>query len=219
MAYIREIFTSVQGEGPLVGYKQLFVRFCHCNLHCAYCDTDFDITSANNYTSKELIDICNSASDCHSVSLTGGEPLLEADFLKEVLTSVKLPIYLETNGTLVDELSKIINYVSYIAADIKLESCTKQQTDWINQDKFLAIASEKNLFAKVVFDYDITDFEIDNITKLSKRYNIELILQPKMKGSVLSVSPAFITEILNRCLSKYSNVRLIPQVHKFLNVD
>ena len=41
MAKIREIFTSIQGEGPFVGYKQLFVRFSKCNLNCKYCDTDF----------------------------------------------------------------------------------------------------------------------------------------------------------------------------------
>ena len=37
---VREIFTSIQGEGPYVGVKQLFVRFCGCNLRCDYCDTD-----------------------------------------------------------------------------------------------------------------------------------------------------------------------------------
>ena len=40
-AKINEIFSSIQGEGPIVGYKQLFIRFCGCNLHCDYCDTEF----------------------------------------------------------------------------------------------------------------------------------------------------------------------------------
>ena len=38
---IKEIFESIQGEGPYVGYKQLFIRFCNCNLKCNYCDTEF----------------------------------------------------------------------------------------------------------------------------------------------------------------------------------
>ena len=38
---VKEIFASIQGEGPYVGYKQLFVRFCNCNLKCNYCDTEF----------------------------------------------------------------------------------------------------------------------------------------------------------------------------------
>ena len=39
IAKICEMFTSVQGEGPYVGCKQLFIRFCGCNLNCDYCDT------------------------------------------------------------------------------------------------------------------------------------------------------------------------------------
>ena len=40
-AIIKEIFSSIQGEGPYIGEKQLFIRFCGCNLNCAYCDTNF----------------------------------------------------------------------------------------------------------------------------------------------------------------------------------
>ncbi|MCK5661099.1 MAG: 7-carboxy-7-deazaguanine synthase QueE, partial [Methanosarcinales archaeon] len=37
--HIYEIFNSIQGEGPYVGMRQVFVRFCGCNLACEYCDT------------------------------------------------------------------------------------------------------------------------------------------------------------------------------------
>ena len=49
---INEIFSSIQGEGPFVGYKQLFIRFCNCNLNCKYCDTEFK--SGNIYTPESL---------------------------------------------------------------------------------------------------------------------------------------------------------------------
>ena len=45
---IKEIFTSIQGEGLYIGQKQIFVRFSRCNLSCAYCDTDF--YSKNSYS-------------------------------------------------------------------------------------------------------------------------------------------------------------------------
>ena len=35
---ISEIFSSLQGEGPYLGTKQIFVRFGRCNMHCVYCD-------------------------------------------------------------------------------------------------------------------------------------------------------------------------------------
>ncbi|MCL5059022.1 MAG: 7-carboxy-7-deazaguanine synthase QueE, partial [Actinobacteria bacterium] len=38
-AAVREIFSSVQGEGPYVGTRQIFIRFDGCNLSCRYCDT------------------------------------------------------------------------------------------------------------------------------------------------------------------------------------
>jgi len=47
---------------------------------------------------------------------------------------------------------------------------------------------------------------------------MELILQPRMLENKMSVSPEFAADILDKFLSKYNNVRLIPQVHKFLNV-
>ena len=219
MTRIKEIFTSIQGEGPYVGYKQLFIRFCGCNLDCEYCDTGFDIDSSREYTKEELLDICNSVSDCHSVALTGGEPLLNTDFLKDFLEDCQLPIYLETNGTLYNELTEIIEFVDYISMDIKLPSCTKQVPQWEVHDKFLKNSKDKDVFVKVVFDNNINDYEIVKTTRLVSKYGVELILQPKMNGKDCSVSSEFITETLDKFLKHYKNTRLIPQVHKYINVD
>ena len=49
---IKEIFSSIQGEGPYVGEKHVFVRFCKCNLACKYCDTDF--ISGNEFSVDEF---------------------------------------------------------------------------------------------------------------------------------------------------------------------
>ena len=57
IAKIKEFFTSIQGEGPFVGYKQLFVRFCGCNLSCKYCDTDYRTVDSIEYTTEELANI------------------------------------------------------------------------------------------------------------------------------------------------------------------
>ena len=54
---LKELFASIQGEGPLVGYKQIFIRLCGCNLKCKYCDTDFDELAFDlaMYTESEVV--------------------------------------------------------------------------------------------------------------------------------------------------------------------
>jgi organic radical activating enzyme len=215
---IKELFTSIQGEGPFVGYKQIFIRFCGCNLACNYCDTDFDNKNSIEYTVDELVDIIGKHTDCHSVSLTGGEPLLNTGFLKEFLPECPIPTYLETNATLSGELKEIIDYIDYISADIKLPSVTGGSELWNEHDSFFKAASHKVLFAKIVFDSNITEKEINESCKLGAKYGIELILQPKMNGNNLSLSNEMIEIILDKFLNKYRKVRVIPQTHKFIDV-
>lgn len=215
---VKEIFASIQGEGPYVGYKQLFIRFCGCNLHCAYCDTDYNANNVQEYSVEDLVKIVEKHRDCHSVSLTGGEPLLNSGFLKDFLPKCPLPVYLETNATLAGEVKEIIDYIDYISADIKLPSCYGGSTLWCEHDSFFNAAAHKDLFAKIVFDSNITDDEINKSCKLGAKYGIELILQPRMNGNSIGFSDEVIEVILDKFLSKYKKVRVIPQVHKFINV-
>lgn len=216
---IKEIFASIQGEGPYIGYKQLFIRFCGCNLNCNYCDTEFGVSDSKKYSADELANIVKENSDCHSVSLTGGEPLLNVKFLKEFLPKCELPIYLETNGTLYKELAEIIDFVTYVSADIKLPSCTGLKPLWEEHDKFFNIASKQILFAKVVFGKEVTDEEIKHACELCSKYDIELVLQPKMNGVIPDVKSDFMEKVLDKALKYYKKVRLIPQVHKFIDVQ
>ncbi len=218
MVQVKEIFTSIQGEGPYVGYKQLFIRLCGCNLKCSYCDTEFGSDKFKEYSVQELIDICNKNPDCHSVSLTGGEPLLHTDFIKEFGCKCNLLIYLETNGTLSNKLREVIDYITYISADIKLPSATGLKPMWEEHEEFFEVSSQKELFAKVVFDKNINDFEIHKISHLCKKYDIELVLQPMMRGKLPVINSGFMQEVLNKCLKIHTKTRLIPQVHKFIDV-
>lgn len=221
-ARIKEVFASIQGEGPFIGAKQLFIRFCDCNLRCHYCDTQFEGDS-EEYTPQELLNIINQfdLKTLHSVSLTGGEPLLSADFLENFLPLLKehnLKIYLETNATLPDELKRIIDLVDIVAADIKLESATGMINSFDAHDKFFEICKGHECFAKIVFDDNISEEEIEKCVELAKKYQILLILQPKMTEDAMSITSIFAVTILDKFLKKYPNVRLIPQVHKFLSV-
>lgn len=221
---IIEIFTSIQGEGPYVGVKQLFIRFSGCNLKCDYCDTNgFLNESYLEFTPDELkkyIDDFN-LKTIHSISLTGGEPLIWADFLKEFLPLCKNKIYLETNSTLNKNLEKIVNYIDIISADIKLPSVSGIEGSFAIHDEFFKIAKkyDKEIFAKIVFDENVLDDEIVHCLKLAEKYSLPIILQPKTTDETIAFDKEKIFDVFNKFLTEYPNTRVIPQVHKFLGVE
>ena len=219
MTKIKEVFTSIQGEGPYVGFKQIFIRFCACNLNCSYCDTDFiSDEKTKDYTPEMLANLVNNM-DAEFVSLTGGEPLLFVDFLKEFIPLCKHKIYLETNGTLPNALANVISLIDVVASDVKLSSCTSEPSKFDIHDEFLRIASKKEVFLKVVFNSKITNEEIEKVCYLGGKYGLQIVLQPMMLKDKLSVSVSEIESIFNKFYIKYENVRLIPQMHKFLSIQ
>ena len=164
-ANVIEIFPSIQGEGPYAGTRQVFVRFYKCNMHCTWCDTPQSIgDSGGKYqelTLQEIVDqITTVAGGCHSVSLTGGEPLLQHECvraLRPYLKKLKLISYVETNGVLYKELAKVIKDIDIVAMDIKLPSSTRCPPCWDAHKKFLKVASRKEVFIKTVITADTAE--------------------------------------------------------------
>lgn len=73
---VREIFRTLQGEGPLSGKPSLFVRFTGCHLRCWFCDTQWDDDNdpwlSLEATAKRIID---EAENVGVIVFTGGEPM------------------------------------------------------------------------------------------------------------------------------------------------
>jgi organic radical activating enzyme len=109
---ISGIFSSIQGEGPYAGYRQIFIRFSGCHLSCDYCDEN--TTEGKILTDEEALKEVNNLNKSfhHSISLTGGEPLLQVDEIKKLIPKLPLPIYLETSATLPDYLKEIYKNIS-----------------------------------------------------------------------------------------------------------
>lgn len=222
--FVKEFFVSIQGEGPYVGFKQLFIRFCKCNLACKYCDTEFlASTGAKEYSVQELFEAVSALdlTGVHSISLTGGEPLLEVEFLKEFLPLVRplAKIYLETNATLPAQFEEIKDLTDIVSADIKLTSATGIKGLNDRHDEFFAACAGKDTYTKIVFDGAITDDEITQTAVLAEKHGLEIVLSPMMLGAKMSVGADFITEVHNKYLAHYDRVRVIPQVHKFIGIE
>ncbi|RKY31715.1 MAG: 7-carboxy-7-deazaguanine synthase QueE [Candidatus Omnitrophota bacterium] len=218
---ISQIFLSIQGEGLYLGEKQVFIRLFGCNLGCKFCDTRLDYFEERS--SEDLLNrIKLYGSSFHSVSFTGGEPLLQKDFLKEILQLTQgsgLKNYLETNGTLFNELKEVIDYVDIIAMDVKLPSSTGLGHYWQEHRNFLEVASRREVFIKAVICSSTSKEDILKALSLIKEINPQamLFLQPNSNGNELFLQDKA-ESLRNLALENGVTACVIPQMHKIVGV-
>lgn len=156
----------------------------------------------------------------HSVSFTGGEPLLHWKFIRDVAALVDAKIFLETNGTLVDEFEKISNAVDFVSMDIKLPHVVGKNLFDVHE-KFLRAAHDKDLCVKIVVTGETSDKEFISAIELVANIDEKIftVLQPVTPvNGVSAVSAGKILSWQAIALRRLKNVRVIPQTHKFINV-
>lgn len=238
-----ECFSSIQGEGVLVGLRQVFLRFAGCNLNCSFCDTpgmsavpeeclleftpgrrDFQKVP-NPVTLERVATLLESWGAAwpgihHSISITGGEPLLYGALLEEWLPELRklLPIYLETNGTLPEVLAPLIPHLDSIGMDIKLPSASGCPELWDQHHAFLELAAMKDVFVKIVVDQSTEAWEIRRSCAMIDAVDrtIPLILQPLTReDGTIGITAQRALELQELC-SSLKEVRVIPQTHKFM---
>ena len=242
-SHLIEVFSSIQGEGVLVGLRQVFLRLSGCNLNCSFCDTPGmtrtpreclleltpgrrDFFKVPNPVSLERVASLIESWTAgwpgihHSISVTGGEPLLYGTELLEWLPALRrlLPIYLETNGTLPDALEPLIPHLDFIGMDFKLPSASGCPELWDVHASFLELAAQKSVFVKIVVDRGTEDWEIERSCALIAAVDrtIPLILQPMtLENGTIAISPLRTLEF-QEMAADLKEVRVIPQTHKFM---
>jgi organic radical activating enzyme len=215
---IKDIFYSFQGEGPFIGYPQIFVRFYGCNIHCAYCDEPDFFHQRKPYTVDQAFADIEPllVSKPHSISITGGEPLMQVDAIKELVPRLPLPAYLETNGTLPSHLAEVVDLFTYFSVDYK-PGFDKEFTD------FMAILNGRpNVFVKWVLT---KGFPVQDLQKMVKTIaavspEVPFIIQPvtPFGGVKDRATIDDITRAYNFARQKLPDVRVIPQTHKFIGL-
>jgi organic radical activating enzyme len=219
---ISEVFESVQGEGLYLGESQIFVRFFGCNLNCKFCDT-----STNNfleYEPQELFEEIKSyGKGYHSVSFTGGEPLLQNEFLKKILRlnhQEGYRNYLETNGTLTGELRDVIDDTDFIAMDFKLPSSAEMVNVWGMHRRFLKVASQKEVFVKMVICESSREEDLREALKIIREVNAAaiVILQPNYFEKYHSSLIDKIKNFRDICWQEKITACVIPQMHKIVGL-
>jgi 7-carboxy-7-deazaguanine synthase len=223
--FIREIFSSVQGEGLHIGQRMTFIRLYGCNLSCAYCDTP-EARPGNGelyykgvrFKNPVTVDFVADKIEDNTVAITGGEPLQQGDFLCELcvrLVKLNRTLYLETNGSLPDELEKLIDYFDTISLDFKIPSATGGAPMWAEHERSLVIAARKDVFVKIAVTQDIQQHEIAKVCEIIARVcrSIPLVIQPVFGERIDGL-----LDTQKSALFMLDDVRIIPQVHKYLRI-
>jgi 7-carboxy-7-deazaguanine synthase len=255
---IVSIFSSIQGEGLYLGKLHLFIRFTGCNLRCYYCDTPEALvktkycmveTAPFSKTSYKTINPIDNESlfikikqsikifpYYHSIVLTGGEPLLHTPFIKSFLPAArkfKIPIMLETNGTLPEQLENVLNLIDIISMDIKIPSDTqsKQNTSkiWESTEEFLKISLRnkrtgitQSTYIKIILTNTSKIKDYQKACQIIARINkhAQVILQPVSSSpshkNIKTPSFEQIIDISNIFAKTLDNIKIIPQVHRLM---
>ncbi len=98
---VNEIFHSLQGESTLTGLPFVFIRLTGCNLRCRYCDTTYAYEQGEPRRIDEIL-TCVASFPARRVTITGGEPLLQAqtpDLVRTLIDRGYL-VSVETNGSM-----------------------------------------------------------------------------------------------------------------------
>ena len=243
--YLSELFSSIQGEGPYIGERHLFVRFCECHRKCIFCDTNTQQTDnimvemsseeieylPNPISLENLLNLINKIDKNNNnkkISITGGEPLLQTRFLKKLLPSLvenKKKIYLETAGDLPKQLEAIVKWIDVASVDIKLASVTNEKNNFPLHWQFIKCLSDYNIefFTKIIVSNDTDEMELisaaEGISKYAGKNNL-FILQPMSSTERVNNIPTLknIMKWQEKLESVLDNVRVIPQTHKIMGI-
>jgi organic radical activating enzyme len=238
-APLYEVFSSIQGEATRVGERHLFVRMAGCDLECSFCDTPASrripasarvflpgrTEEVPNPLARDALDhwvgtLDEAAGPHHAVSLTGGEPLLFADYLRPLAERWRrrgLAILLETGGHRPRELESMLDAVDVVMADVKIASSAGFATEPGTVREFLALAARKECAVKVVVSAATDEGEVRDVAALVPD-GVPLVLQP-VSGARFGPPPGEHLLALQRAAMRvHRATRVIPQTHRALHV-
>lgn len=228
-----EIFTSLEGEGVLYGTKTLFVRLAGCPFTCFYCDTkealpldsgkEYGIADACKLIEKSLQD------KTYKVNFTGGDPLIQAEAVAELAKFVQskhIPTYLESSCFDAKKFRQVLPYIDFIKIEFKTPDT--QFVDAKHYSTLLenaleclkaAIETKKSTYIKIVVSSKTDSKFFEDLVK-----KIFELTDPKdLKGFIIQPTYGISEPNLDKLLSFYdiayrfySEVRVVPQLHKLI---
>jgi organic radical activating enzyme len=181
-----EIFASLQGEGPSMGLPVAFVRLSRCNLACTWCDTAYTwrfegdnrphrdgiaFERKANQVTLSPADVAGqiSALEQRRLVITGGEPLLQAGALAEMLAHLPdMSVEIETNGTVAPP-PRLDVLVDQYNVSPKLAHSGNPAELALLPERLASWAADPRAYFKFVI---ASPSDIEEVLELQRRYHI-----------------------------------------------
>ncbi|HYK54677.1 MAG TPA: 7-carboxy-7-deazaguanine synthase QueE [Candidatus Eremiobacteraceae bacterium] len=211
---VSETFSSVQGEGSLVGSASFFIRLDGCPLRCSWCDTPYALEGDSGRL-MSIDDLASLARSFRRIVVTGGEPLAQ-DIrpLVDRLTP-RHHVTVETSGAIFADLPK----VSLFSLSPKVGSSGyKPKIDVLR--KYCASAAGRMHLKFVIADFADLDEAFDCLARIENDLpaSTPVILQPESRsagrGDDYNAALRRIAErVVNEERWRRFDVRVLPQLH------